>query len=172
MPYQDEVIISDYGGINPRRLPVVAVNVSWELNNVGSFSAFTRLADLRDHGCAGELKGSWLEWHHPLAGAWGGVISGRPINDGVVELAAEGWGALLRHHPLGDWMRLNPGPAAGLARRGIPAADADEPTYLSLAPVDEYGEWVGFRSGGQDLLDDYLPELVDAGRLEWYVDPD
>ena len=42
----DVVTISAFGGTAPRRVAVAGVQCSWELSNVGTFSAFVRLDDL------------------------------------------------------------------------------------------------------------------------------
>jgi hypothetical protein len=170
--FTDEVTISDFGGGNPRRLPVVGASVSWELSNVGNFSAFARIEDLQRYGLGGELKGMWLEWRHRTAGRFGGVIVGRPFTDGVAELSVEGWATLLRHRPLIYWDRQAPASAAGIARHGVMAAETNDPSFITLGTFDESGEAIGFRLGGQDTLNDMLPQLVDDGAMEWSVDAD
>lgn len=171
-PFTDEVVLSDFGGGNPRRVPVVGASVSWELNNVGSFSAFARIEDLQQHGAWGDLKGMWLEWQHRTAGRWGGVVVGRPVTDGVAELAAEGWATLLRNRPLIYWDRQAPSSAAGIARHGVMAAETNDPSFIKLGAFDESGDAIQFRLGGQDTLDDMLPQLVGDGAMEWSVDAD
>lgn len=171
-PFTDEIILSDYGGGNPRRVPVVDVAVSWEMNNLGNFSARARLIDLQQHQAWGELKGMWLQWQHRTGGRWGGVVMARPIDEGVAEIVAEGWASLLRNRLLAFWDHQAAGSAAGIARRGVMSAEADEPSFITFGIIDEFGDPVSFRLGGQDILEDFLGELVDEGDMEWYVDAD
>lgn len=166
-----EVLIFDHGGTNGQRVPVTGVQCSWEISQAGSFSAFARLEDLRAAGLGYDLSGKWLTYGHPSAGEWGGVISGRPVQNEVVEIAADGWAALLQGRVLDEWETPPSGQVGGLARRAIVASDSGG-GMLTLGTVDEGGEPVAVLVGGQDALDDFLPLLVDAAGLEWMIDSD
>lgn len=170
--YTSEARLSPPGGESPRRVPLAAVRASWELSNVGAFSGFVRQRDLRAAGCGGALGGWWLDWEHPTLGMWRGVISGRPVRDGVVELSAEGLGSLLRGRILFDWDDPPAGAAAGIARRAFMAAESADPLWITLGSVEEAGPPLTTTLGGQDFLDDTLPQLSDDGGLEWLVDRD
>lgn len=172
MGVSDEAIISDRGGKNPRRLPIANPSCSWELNTAGSFSAFARIRDLRAAGLGHDLKGRWLEWEHPTAGRWGGVLSGRPVEDGVAELAADGWAKLLSGRVLAEQDTPPPGPIGGLIRRLVIAAGRDDPTFIKLGVIDEGGPSIQIDTGGGDIGDDLLPQLAQDGGAEWYVDAD
>lgn len=167
----DEVQISDRGGLRPRRLVVANVACSWELSAPGSFSAFARIADLRAAGLWGSLAGRWLTWAHPTAGAWGGVLSGRPVADGVAELTAEGWATLLRGRVLAPGDRGSAGPAASLALRAVLAAGNTGATFVRAGAIDEGGEAVDVEFAG-DACDDVLPALAATGDAEWTFDAD
>lgn len=166
------IIISDPGGGHAARVPIVGVQASWSLSNIGTFSGFCRLSDLRAAGWGGDLRGAWLEWSHATAGRWGGVITGRPVADGIAEIAAEDWGGLLRGQVLDVWSRPQYGSPAGLARMAFAHVAREEPTFLTIGECQETGALsVAVTLGGQDFLGDVLPSLVDAG-LEWSVDAD
>lgn len=170
----DEAIISDPGGANARRLTVVGVQASWELSNIGSFSCFARIEDLRAAGLGGDLKGAWIEWADPLVGRWGGIITERPLTDGVAEISAEGWAGLLRDDVLDQWDAAPEGTAAGLLRRAlvIAANPTGAPTFMTLGAIDSGGDPITVTLGGEDMLEDVLPHLAEEGGLEWLVDAD
>lgn len=170
----DEVIISEPGGANARRVVGVGVQASWQLNTVSEFSCFARIADLRAAGLGGELKDLWLTWAHPLLGAWGGVITEGPVSDGVTELHAEDFAGLLRDHVIDQWDQVPEGSAAGILRRAINTAvsASGPPTFITLADLDSGGEPINVTLGGEDVLEDVLPKLNEEGGLEWLVDAD
>jgi hypothetical protein len=166
----DEVIIMDRGGGRARRVPVVQVSARREVRNSGELSCFARISDLRPLGLAGEIRGMWLEWHHPTWGTWGGVISGRPIHGGIAEITVDGWAVLLRGRPQVEPDRPPAGSAGGLARRIVTAAGAEEPTFVTIGSVDEGGEPLSISVNAGDTLDDLLPSVDDAIAMEWIVD--
>lgn len=164
------MLISSRGGGDARRVPVAGIQASWEVSNAGSFSAFARLDDLRRAGLGADLKGRWLEWTHPTAGRWGGVITGRPVTEGVAEIAADGWAALLRGRVLASSEQVI-APAGGLARRAVLAAAQEQATFLRLGTIDEGGQEIGVAFSG-DVGDDVLPNLAESADVEWRVDAD
>lgn len=164
--------ISDFGNAKPRRIPITGVQWSRELSNVGTFSGFVKLTDLRRVGLADDLIGSWVTYDDPDAGRWGGVITDQPIDDGVVEIMADGWAALLGGQVVDTWDRQAIGQPAGLVRRALSLVGADAPVFVEIGNVDEGGSQLQVSFGGQLLLDDIMPELAEAGELEWWVDDD
>lgn len=167
----DEITISDHGGTNGKRLPVTGVSCSWELSAPGSLSCFTRQRDLQDAGLGYALSGKWLIWHG-RAGSWGGVISGRPVSGGVPEISAVGWADLLRGRALPPLLRRDQGRVGGLAQLAITGSDAETEagSVITLGAIEDGGEPVTIDFDAQDVLDDFLPALSEAGGLEWIVD--
>lgn len=168
----DEVIISDHGGGNSRRVPIVAASASWEISGIGKFSAFATMDDLRAAGAGGELTDAWLEWVHPVAGRWGGTITGRPISDGLPEITAESWASLLRGFVIEHWLRPVAGQPGGLMRRALIDAGANGDSFITLGTIDEGGIPIEARFGAEDVLEDTLATLGDEGDMEWLVDED
>jgi hypothetical protein len=166
----DEVIVMDRGGGRARRVPVANVACSWSANAAGTFSAFTRISDLRAVGLGGSLAGRWIEWTHPTAGRWGGVISGRTISDGIPELAADGWASLLRGRVIVEQQRPPAASPGTIARHLVLAAGREQPTFLSLGTFDEGGEPVSVALGSGDVLDDLLPSITKETGFKWRVD--
>lgn len=166
----EEVTISDTGGANAKRVPVIAASCSWEISNVGTFSAFTRTADLYGAGLTSDLRGKWLEYSHPTAGAWGGVITGKPAGTGLVELAAEGWATLLGGHEITGWSQAVTGQAGALAARAVQLVQDEITAYITLGVVEEGGVPVTIDFSTQDVLSDLLPHVTQDGGVEWIVD--
>lgn len=166
-----EVVISDSGGGRPHRLSVFGVQATWAVSHVGAFSCFARVDDLRRAGLGGSLGGSWLTWNGGLVGRWGGQITGRPLTPGVTELAAEGWGSLLRGHVIDGWLEPGVGQYAGIAWRGILSSQGSQ-AFIRVGTLDEGGEAVDIDGSGQDIIDDLTGNLADGGMMEWTVDQD
>lgn len=165
-----EVLISERGGLYPRRVPVADLECSWELSNAGTLSAFARMDDLRLLGLGRDLKGMWVEFSHPSAGRWGGVLSGRPTSGEVVELAAEGWASLLRGRVMSG-SEVVSGRAAGVAYGVVRAAGELGATYVAIGTIDESGESVSMTASG-DVAVDVLGQVAEAGNVEWMIDAD
>lgn len=167
----DEVTIAEHGNVNPRRVPVTGVACSWEMSNPGAFSCFTTQRALQGAGLGYDLAGMWLTWRG-VAGDWGGVIEGRPVSGGAVEIAAAGWAELLRGRALHPLLRRDQGRVGGLAALAITGSDAEAEagSVITLGVIEDGGEPVTIDFGAQDVLDDFLPALVEAGGLEWLVD--
>lgn len=165
----DEVVILEHGGIDAKRLRVFDVQASWELSNIGAFSAYCQIEDVRAAGLPLSLKDRWLIWDHPTAGRWGGVISGVQFDQGVMEIAADSWGALLRFRILPQQERWNGAAPAALARHALMMLDANHGTFIRIGTIEEGGPPIEMVFGGQDVADDLLPSLVEAG-MEWTID--
>jgi hypothetical protein len=150
-------------------VPVFGVQASEELNAAGTFSAFCRIPDLREAGLGWDLQDRWLAWDGPAGFTWGGVITGRPVEDGIAEIEAEGWSSLLRGHLLTAFERVPEGGAGGLVRRAVIAANTSGPTFVDIGMIDEGGEPVSATFGGTDVLD-VLSGLTQDGAVEWVVD--
>jgi len=167
----DTVIVSDRGGTNPRRLPIFGLAASWELSNLCSLSCFANSEDLRATGLGGDLKGKWLTYESPFGSTcrWGGVITSRPVTDGVAEIAALGWAVLLRGRAV--WQRARPtmAPPGALARKALQEASREEPHFLTMGQIDESGSPVLVTWGGEDIVQDVLPSLTADGQSDWLV---
>lgn len=170
MHLYDEVVISAPGNLEPRRLPVASIQCSWELNGAGSLSAFARLDDIRAAGLTGDIKGYWLTYA-TSAGAWGGVISGQPTTGSYMEIAAQGFVTLVKGRMLTARILAMGGSAGGLARRALSQAGAGSPTFIDIGDIDEGGGALALDLTG-DVATDVLPQIADAGDVEWVVTAD
>lgn len=164
----DDLAISAPGNLEPRRVPIAAPQVSWEINGVGSFSGFVRLDDLLAVGLVGDLKGYWIEYA-TSAGPWGGVITAQPTTGAIMEIVAGGFATLVRDHVIVNPIVAMSGSAGGLARRALSLAGAGNPTFLTIGSVDEGGGPLAMELVG-DVGADILPQIAEAGDVEWMVD--
>lgn len=167
MHLYDDMVVSAPGNLSPRRVPLAGCQCSWEINGPGSLSAFIRLDDVRGSGLGGDLKGYWLTYA-TSAGAWGGVITGQPTTGTYMEIAAQGFLALVKGRVLTDPLVAMGGSAGGLARRALAQAGAGNPTFLALGAIDEGGGALTLDLTG-DVANDVLPQLAEAGDVEWVV---
>lgn len=163
----DEVVISAPGNLEPRRVPIAAPTCSWEINSAGSFSGFVRLDDMRAAGLVGDIKGYWLTYA-TSAGLWGGVVSGQPTTGTYLEIVAQGFLTLVKGRVLTERLLAMGGSAGGLARRALSQAGAGTPTFLDLGDIDEGGGALSLDLTG-DVATDVLPQLAEAGDVEWVV---
>lgn len=163
----DEAVISAPGNLEPRRVPLAGTQCSWEINGAGSFSAFVRLDDLRAAGLVGDIKGYWVVYP-TSAGLWGGVISGQPTTGTYMEIAAQGFLTLVKGRVLTERLVAMGGSAGGLARRALSLAGAGSPTFLDIGDIDEGGGALTLELTG-DVANDVLPQLAEAGDVEWVV---
>lgn len=170
---RSQIVLSDHGGNNARRVRVFGVQASWELNAVGSLSCFARIADLRSAGVDTALSGKWLTCGVGVGDEWGGVVTARPVTPEVTEITAEGWATMLRGITIMQSISTGPlrGQYAGVARAGVIAALANQ-TFISIGSIDEGGELTEISEFGQDVIDDLAGSLTDNDRMEWYVDGD
>ena len=164
----DDLLIAETGNLAPVSVPIAAAQTAWEINAAGSFSGFVRQDALRAAGLGGDLKGYWLQYA-TSAGPWGGVITGQPSSGGVVEIAAEGFLGLVRGRVIRNAVVARSGSAGGLARRALALAGAGNPTFLRLGVIDEGGGAVAVELVG-DVGADILPQIADAGDVEWLID--
>lgn len=167
----DTITVFDRGGVNPRRLLVAQAACSWELSSAGQFSAFATLQAIQDAGLPTNLKGMWAEWESP-AGDWGGVITGRPVTDGVAEIASMSYAILLRGRVVMFNVRPSDAPAGGIVRRIFREIVREHPTFLTLGTIDESGPPMSMSFAAQDVFSDILPALANDSGSEWTVTPD
>jgi hypothetical protein len=166
----DDIIVSEPGNINPKRLAIASPQLSWEINAPGSFSGFVRLDELRKAGLAGDIKGMWLTYPS-TAGWWGGVVTGKPTSDGVAEIVAAGFSTLLSGHVITNPLVAITGSAGGLAKQAILHSGVNSPTFIRIGMIDEGGGPVSLELTG-DVGNDLLPQIADAGDVEWRIDAD
>ena len=163
----DEAVVSAPGNLEPRRVPLAGTQCSWSINEAGSLSAFVRLDDMRAAGLVGDIKGYWVTYP-TTAGLWGGVITGQPSTGNYLEIAAEGFVSLVKGRVLTERLVAMGGSAGGLARRALAQAGAGNPTFLDIGAIDEGGGALTVDLTG-DVATDVLPQLAEAGDVEWVV---
>lgn len=163
----DDMVISEPGNLEPRRVVGAAIQCSWHINAAGDLSAYVRLDDMRAAGLLGNIKGYWLTYA-TSAGLWGGVISGQPSTGNYMEITAQGFLSLVKGRVITSRLVAMGGSAGGLALRALSQAGAGNPTYIALGDIDEGGGALSLELIG-DVANDVLPQLAEAGDVEWIV---
>lgn len=164
----DEVVIAAPGNLEPVRVPIASIQASWGINEAGAFSGFIRLADVRAAGLPDDIKGYWLAYASE-AGPWGGVVTGQPTTGGVMEIVAQGYLGLVQGRVITQPIVAMGGSAGGLARRALSLAGAGTPTFLAFGTIDEGGGALAMELTG-DVALDILPQIAEAGDVEWVID--
>lgn len=166
----DEMTVAAPGNLGPVRLPIAASSVRWGLNDGGALSAFVRLDDLRAAGLIGDLKGYWVQYA-TSAGPFGGIITGQPTTGNYMEISAEGFLSLVKGRMVNQRIVAMGGSAGGLAKRALSLAGAGNPTFIDLGDIDEGGGALSIELTG-DVATDILPQIAEAGDVEWVVTAD
>lgn len=153
-PAMGDVILAKHGDRGRVPLETGGIRASWEISAAGDFSAFCRLSDVLEHVDAPkDLRGWWLTWDHPYLGAWGGVISDLALRSGgVLEIAAQGWLALLEKRLTRRRDVSVIAHAGGIAARLVRDAGAVDPTGIAGTSADEWGDFVTWRDDGGEVL--------------------
>lgn len=153
-PAQGDVILSRHGDRGREPLACAGIAASWEVNAAGAFSGFARLSDvLAISPNPEDLRGWWLTWSHPTLPDWGGEITDVAIrSSGVVELAAAGWLVLLSKLLTRRRNIQVSAQAGAIAARIVRDAGSVSPTGISGVSADEWGDYVGWRDDGGEVL--------------------
>lgn len=153
-PAMGDVILCKHGDRGRVPLEMGGIRVSWAINDAGEFSAFCRLTDALEFVAEpSELRGWWLMWEHPTLGAWGGVIGDLALRSGgILEIAAQGWLALLDKRLTRRRDTTIIAHAGAIAARLVRDAGAIHPTGIAGASADEWGEFVTWRDDGGEVL--------------------
>lgn len=153
-PAIGDVILAKHGDRGRQNLQCGNVAVSWEINASGAFSAFASIDDVLEISANPEdLRGWWLMWQHPTLADFGGEISDVAVrSNGTVELAAAGWLVLLNKRLTRRRDQSVNAQAGAIAARIVRDAGAVEPTGIAGVSTDEWGEFVGWRDDGGEVL--------------------
>lgn len=172
-----DVTIARPGWFDQAVIPVTPPSASWRTDGPGSFECQIENRTLLRYGLnmtgvTSPLKGRWLWWEHPTAGAWGGVITRSEVGQWMTSVTAEQFHVLLRKRRLSanyGPMALSPG---SLALMFLTSAErAGESFMLTGWTAEEGGETIDLEPRGGDLCDDVLPELASFG-YQWRVTSD
>jgi len=153
-PSMSDVIIAAHGDRGRTPLQCGGLRASWEVNQTGDFSAFARIDDVREIvSSPADLLGYWLMWEHPYLGDWGGVITDVRVQiPGVVEIAAQGWLALLDKRLTRRRDVAVMAHAGAIAARLVHDAGAVNPTGIVETSFDASGDFVSWRDAGAEVL--------------------
>jgi len=172
-----EVTIGRAGWVAPQRLNIGPPTMSWRTDGPGTLSCEVDARTLALAGLAvgrrvNPLKGRWLWYAHPTAGAWGGVVTRTEVNDTTVTITAEQFAVLLRKRRVASTyppLSISPG---SLALYLLASAERQgDHLQLTGRTAEESGKAVDIEPRGGDLCDDVLPELAGFG-YQWRVRAD
>lgn len=170
-----ELTISDAGGGNARRLPGVgSLLVSWEVNRAGLLTCLVPRRDVERAGLDPQLRGCWVQYDHPSAGRWGGVVTRAALVNGMVEVNAEGFASLFRKKivTLKTGQNERRGTAGGLFEELVREQAADGAAPVTIGTIDRTGEVADLDFDDADFYDEVSPAFTTDLGMEWEVTPD
>lgn len=171
---------------------VSGLRCSWEISRIGLLSFDIPLADLPAQAVPPErLVRKWVKYVHPTAGPWGGVIQSINVQNGIVSIDAESWGAMLRGvltrsvtktDIFGAVAEVING-VSGLTGITFGSFSTTEAGQADNYPVTNPNQEADFYVNGQDIYESFLPEVLDVlyresgwraslRGLGWTIDPD
>lgn len=170
-----DVVIARRGGADPRRTQVSGAAASWELNQAGVFSGMIPASELANasYDFGTDLRGYWLEYAHPTAGPWGGVISTTRATPDGLELGGEQFHTLFRKRLvtlLGEKQEPYVATAGALMRQIVNLASRAGDLYVTVGRIDDGGEPVGVEWQDSDCYDECIPTIADDLGNYWKVD--
>lgn len=169
-----EIIIARPGFFEPQVVQISPPSMAWRTDGPGSFECSIELqtialVNLRVQGTVNPLKGMWIWYEHPTAGAWAGVIQKTDVSEWFVRIQAEQFNVLMRKRRVpGGYRAVGIAPGA-LALQFVTTAErSGESFLLTGTSVQETGDAVDIEPRSGDLCDDILPQLADFG-YQWRV---
>lgn len=153
-PALGDVVIARHGDRDRQHLTCGDVAVSSEVNAAGAFSAFAPIDEvLQITPNPEDLRGMWVMWQHPTLADFGGVVTDVAVrSNGAVEIASGGWLSLLSKRLTRRRDQSVNAQAGAIAARIVRDAGAVEPTGIAGVSADEWGEFVGWRDDGGEVL--------------------
>lgn len=165
---------------------------SWEISRIGLMSFDVPLADLPPAAAFPQLLlRKWIEYKHPTAGTWGGVIQNISVADGIVTIDSESWATMMRGVytsgitastiSAGLQQAISSVSAlTGITYGSFANPGQSDPDYYITAEVSPGTE---FFQNGQDLFDSFLQAAMDQlmndsgwrsslRTVAWNIDPD
>jgi len=169
-----EAIIARPGWVDQRTIQISPPSCAWRTDGPGSFDCTVRTRDLTTAGMgitqiSTAVKGRWLWWEHPTAGAWGGVITRTEIGPWYTRITAEQFNVLMRKRQTAQNVK-----AVGIAPGSLAlyyltsAARSGDSFLLTGWTAQEGGDAVDLEPRGGDLCDDIIPDLARYG-YQWRV---
>jgi hypothetical protein len=166
------IMISERGGAGGVAVAVADVRASWEDSRAGSLTCALPARDLIRAGAPVPFVSSWVNYTHPSAGRWGGVITATDTTDGVTEIVAESYHVLLRGRLSARRQRTAMASAGALFIRALSDAGRADPLWVTIGDVDEDGPLVRVEWRGADLYESVIPGLAGEVGYAWDVTAD
>ncbi len=160
------------GWYDQRLIPITPPSMSWRTDGPGTFDAMVDNRVLQKNGMnvigtSNLLKGRWLWWEHPTAGAWAGVITATEVGKWFTRITAEQFNVLLRKRRTSanyGSMSMSPG---SLALMFLSSAERNGDSFMLTSWIaEECGSAIEMQPRGGDLCDDIIPQLATYG-YQW-----
>lgn len=174
---QTDAIIARPGYYDQKIVPISPPDMSWRTDGPGSFDCEVETRDLTNTGLSvagttAGLKGSWLWWEHPTAGAWGGVITRADVDTWYTRITAEQFNVLLRKRRMSSTFGQLSASPGSLALMFLTAAERNGDSFgLTSWTAEETGPAIDIEPRGGDLCDDVIRSLLRYG-YQWRVKAD
>lgn len=174
---QTDAIIARPGYYDQKIVAISPPSMSWRTNGPGSFDCEVETRDLVNVGIqvsgnSANLKGMWLWWEHPTAGAWGGVVTRTDVDTWYTRITAEQFNVLLRKRRMSSTFGQMSASPGSLALMFLTAAERNGDSFgLTSMSAEETGPAVDIEPRGGDLCDDVMRSLTRYG-YQWRVKAD
>ncbi len=170
------VRITKRGGANPIDLSVSGLICSWEVNRAGQLSCFATAEQLSDAGLGNtRIVGRWIDYEHPTAGRWAGVIVLSNPTDGIYEIAGQSFHVLTQKR-LVDISKKKDEPFIGtpgaILRMAFQQINNSSPLFITLGTVEDTNDQIEVTWTGADFYGEVIPQLTDDVKQEWTVTND
>lgn len=168
--------ITDRGGLNPRNIGVSSLLLSWDVNRAGQLSGFATNKALDKAGLGNQvLNGKWINYEHPTAGRWSGVITMTNAVDGIVEITGQTFHILTRKR-LVDISGAKDEPFLGspgaIFKKAFDQISNSGKLFLVAGSMESGKGQVEVTWTGEDFYDSVIPQLTDDVGMEWLVTND
>lgn len=171
-----DLVISQRGGGDPVKVAASSLVVSWEVNRAGQLSGFVPVRDLNAVGLGAQnIAGRWIDYEHPTAGRWAGVVTFANYVDGVVEIAGQSF-HILTTKRLVDIAENADEPFIGTPGSVFRMAFAQirnaGPLFLTLGELEDGEDQIEVTFNAADFYETVIPQLTEDVDREWSVSAD
>lgn len=174
---QADAIIARPGFTDQRIIAISPPDMSWRTDGPGTFDCEIETRDLTNSGLSvsgtsAGVKGCWIWWEHPTAGAWGGVITRTEVDTWYTRITAEQFNVLLRKRRMSSTFGQLSASPGSLALMFVTAAERNGDSFgLTSWTAEETGPAIDIEPRGGDLCDDVIRSLLRYG-YQWRVKAD
>lgn len=160
------LIIAGPNWANARMVPVANVAASWELGRGSPLSCQIDAETAYRLGHGSDLRGLWVRWVSRFGTVWGGIIWDAPSSDGMVEIAARSFHALLEGRVVEPTYAVAPSTPGGIARQLLWKVRAQMPLPFASYSIDQAGPITELETRGEPV--ESLLERLGSDHGQWH----